>query len=927
MPKLPKTHIAEAAENIYHIGNFTGINQYLPPDAIADNEVQDCFNVLFDEVPGSIVTAKGSVPISTLPNSDTAKSIYVYKKTSGEAYIIAACKSGSVYVNRNLAGDWVKLFDGTPDTFYNFEAFEDVVWMTNGIDKIRIWDGRNLMTLDGESRAIDNYERFTPDLPPAKFVKEWQNCIWLANTTRNGSEIIFSRFYDEDGSYVKAYWGKSSVNEDLVGAWISINQILVAPEDNTEITGLAVYLGNLIVFKERAMYIIRGTGPQNYTIYRVPGEIRMIFPNTIAIHHNLLTFLTTDGIYTFNGNRIEKVSHKVDPLIETAVSKYIPCLYWKTDKQEDWEQGTVAESYPNVMTRGEASGKLMLLTLIKDDTEADFNAAEQLINMHVVNDKVYADDNFTEANLRDTYFNLSPVDNTTDLDASTYVEASEAASGNAEMELLNLRHTLTFNLFYAKKIVLQHNLSTNNASARFKRIIVEIKANATEDIWVEVYRVEDFDDGTANTRQRQDVITFDTATQVYGIRVRYWCANNNLGNTFIRRIHEWWFYKRKVAEYISRTHDIGCIYNYNWNYFFAGGNYGDYTEHHFYISLFDTPDTPFDKGYIFDLHNGEIPQTGVKLRYFKWKVSLYPRDAKEVYIDYLKQQFTMYGIWVSPKKYLGKVEKWHHFLAHYIYDPSLHEVVFSIRTALSQAELDTAAWHPITPGTIPNEIIGNTVWCQIKIHMYSSDSNWTTPVVESFKVQYFPTQYPTEEPVAVSFDNRYILAIAYYSYVNDIGIIWDKNKNWTKFYRMEYSSFAKWDDILLAGSYKYNKIFKMFEGYKHYGTIDVTPVITFKDFNFHFPANYKLLRRLHIVFGQDFNNDYPVRIFIGEKLSYREINITVPKGDKINYHYFKSFANTKAKLFFLRIQGDPIATPFVLKEVNFFYHILPLRTV
>ena len=932
MARMPKAHITDATENVYSLVDFSGgLNMALQPELIADNEVQDCFNVLFDEEVGYVVPCKGSVKVVEFGN---VKSLYTYRKSSGKQYLIAVDDSGKVYANDSLdSSSWNLLFQGSPVT-YNFETFEDVLWITNGCDKIRVWNGKDLMVMDGKNRVFDCYERFTPALPLAKFIKEWQNCLWLANTSRNGSELLFSRFYDEDGSYVKAYWGKSSVNPDLVGAWISINQILVAPEDGTEITGLAVYLGNLIVFKERAMYIIRGTMPQNYTIQRVPGEISMIFPNTITIHQNLLTFLAKDGIYVFNGNRVEKVSHKVDPLVKQITSAYVPSSYYEISKQEEWENGTVDTSYPNIATRGASSGKLTLIEPIKDDTDADFLQAEQLVNMYVEGGKLHVADQFDiEAQLRQ-YFNPTPIDNTTDLDGSTYEEAQQTVSGNAEMELLDLRHTLLFDMFYAKKIVLQHTLFST-VDAYFKRIVVECKASETEDIWVEVYKVEDFDDGSNEARRRGDVIMFESPTQIFGIRVKYWCVANSDGKTFRRRLYEWWFYRRNSATYISREHDTGSIYVYNLSYFYAVGMLDIGSDvNKFYVSFYDTPGTPFNQGYIFEITPNEIPSIPpyARLRYFKWKVSFTPRDCRPYNIDYLKQEFPLGGVWFSNPIYLGRVHKWLHFFANYTAEEQ-HYVTFCIRSALSLEELSQAHWHTIGHGETPeNEAIGDTVWCQLKVDLFSINPNQTSPIVESLKLVFHTTTFPFEEPTAVSFEERYILVVPFFSKRNDIAIVWDKNKNWTKFSWMYYSAFTKWDDALLGGSGTYGGIYKMFEGYKFFGSIDVRPFIRLKYLYFHLPANYKLLRRIHLVFGEPpLDPPYSVRLFIGFGVtgdSYHEEKLfMVQTGTRLNYHIFFSFAGRKAKFFNIAIQGDPVATNFKLKEINFFYHVLPLRTV
>ncbi len=78
-------------------------------------------------------------------------------------------------------------------------------------------------------------------------------------------------------------------------------------------TGLCVVGGVLAVFKRNSIYVVQAAGgADEYTAFQIPGNVGCVAPRGVYASDDVAWFPGEDGIYTFNGAELAKVSDKVD---------------------------------------------------------------------------------------------------------------------------------------------------------------------------------------------------------------------------------------------------------------------------------------------------------------------------------------------------------------------------------------------------------------------------------------------------------------------------------------------------------------------------------------------------------------------------------------------------------------------------------------
>ena len=118
-----------------------GLNTNDSPENIAYNEVQDCENVFFDVIPKGIVKRGGKQTLYDLAGSATAvMREYEYIKNDGTIILLVQYNDGVIKYTFDKQ-TWTTLITLTADTMCDFATFEGMLWITNGVDNVVMWDG------------------------------------------------------------------------------------------------------------------------------------------------------------------------------------------------------------------------------------------------------------------------------------------------------------------------------------------------------------------------------------------------------------------------------------------------------------------------------------------------------------------------------------------------------------------------------------------------------------------------------------------------------------------------------------------------------------------------------------------------------------------------------------------------------------------
>lgn len=265
--------------------DFTGgLNAEAPINKVLDNQLPILENFTLGPGP-SLTVAKTFTQDKAIGRTPTA--LYVYKKKGGIKKIIAVADK---YVY-DLSGPTIIHTLTSPPSIVNFATWRDKCFIATNTDKLIAYDGTSVVELEE-----------TP--VGCTFVCLQENRLFLAGEAANPSWVYYSNLGDET---------KWTDPETYLN-----NVIEVETNDGTVITGLAPQLGEVTIFKERQMWKIVGSSPNDWSLVRVSSETGCIAPRTIAAIDDQLIFLTQRGVYIAGGDSVTLISKNVEPLIKNA---------------------------------------------------------------------------------------------------------------------------------------------------------------------------------------------------------------------------------------------------------------------------------------------------------------------------------------------------------------------------------------------------------------------------------------------------------------------------------------------------------------------------------------------------------------------------------------------------------------------------------
>lgn len=347
--------------------------------SLKDTESSDLQNIDFNKF-GSILKRNGYLNLTSGTSTGAVASdgLWWYEFVSSGAYashLINATNS-NIYSMNNLDGTWHVITGGTTVTagnFFTFTNWNNKVYMTNGADKVRQWNGTGNVSILPALQA-NSYTFTVTGITTAPLVGDTytNNAITytlvninvsgvagsIAGTltgtgssapttfgtlTRAGgvgdSTISFSlevlnadiesaKFITQWNNYLflanvvvgntslqtRIYF--SGVRDDTT--WSAINWIEISMQDGQPITGMYPLADRLVIFKERSIYNLFFTGdatlPFVYLVSNSP-TVGCVAPYSIQEVENGLVFLSYDGFYYYDSNNSYKMSLQIQNTI------------------------------------------------------------------------------------------------------------------------------------------------------------------------------------------------------------------------------------------------------------------------------------------------------------------------------------------------------------------------------------------------------------------------------------------------------------------------------------------------------------------------------------------------------------------------------------------------------------------------------------
>jgi len=282
----------------FSLRNFTGgLNSTAGSLGLENSESSDLRNVDFNKF-GSILKRNGythlnSTAISSAPTND---GLHWYEAVLSGTLTrkLITVADGKLFKMDDLDGTWDDITGSltiTEGNFCDFDNFLNEVYITNNVDVPFKWSGSG----NGAAMTVPT------GLTKAKFVKQYNNYLFLANVTVSGT-VHQSR----------VYW--SNIKD--TGTWDSANFIEVAKDDGQDITGIRVLSDRLVIYKSRSIYNMLFTGDSDIP-FILPGggksnsAVGCVAPFSIQELENGHIFLSHDGWYFYDGNNSYKISEKI----------------------------------------------------------------------------------------------------------------------------------------------------------------------------------------------------------------------------------------------------------------------------------------------------------------------------------------------------------------------------------------------------------------------------------------------------------------------------------------------------------------------------------------------------------------------------------------------------------------------------------------
>ena len=296
-----------------NVPNFlSGVNTAYDQSVLSPSVAASCYN--FDFTSGALKGCTGFADLGV-----KADSVWVYRPTSGEKYLMY-CYKGEIFyrdekgVTRKLDG--IKL-SGVPKAIGYRLYGEDVVLICSPSDNMVVWNGSDDAYYVSSSPLITSmamhYERL--------FVttSEEANTLWFSddldptNWNTEMSEGGFIELVDERGALIK----------------------------------VISFLNYVYIFRERGISRLTAYADQSEfsvsNLYVTGGKI---YPGSIALCGDRVIFASSDGLFSFDGVSTRRILSNLDGLItpdQNSVAAYHDGKYYlalKTNFDDSDDLGT-----------------------------------------------------------------------------------------------------------------------------------------------------------------------------------------------------------------------------------------------------------------------------------------------------------------------------------------------------------------------------------------------------------------------------------------------------------------------------------------------------------------------------------------------------------------------------------------------------------
>lgn len=143
-----------------------GVDLFSHRDKVPVTRARAAENLVIEEW-GSVAKRLGLRLVSTIPVR--VWSAHVFQRQNQSTQILVQCEDGSVRYSIEPYTSWTTIWTGLSNTPMSFVTFQDVVFMANGANTFRSWDGATGTTY--------------PSAPNVRYLAIWKDLLWGATSS------------------------------------------------------------------------------------------------------------------------------------------------------------------------------------------------------------------------------------------------------------------------------------------------------------------------------------------------------------------------------------------------------------------------------------------------------------------------------------------------------------------------------------------------------------------------------------------------------------------------------------------------------------------------------------------------------------------------------------------------------------------------
>jgi hypothetical protein len=333
------------------------------PTKLQPGQTPYAFNTWVDEKPGSVITANGFIKVGAVPSGNPGTFCINYFKTSAGTQTFVVSDNATVWTTVDFQ-TFTAIITGLSALFQLRGAvIRDKLWLTNGSDAVRTFDGTTVTVLDGTGG--------TPNVPRGRYIAYHDERVWIGHIASARSECFFSALTDASANII---------TPDNASAWPSQNFLQVSEGDADFLTGLLLYRGYLHFFKQYSIWRLVGYDEYTYTRVKTRASTGTRFNESLQILDSLVHFIGIDGIYVFDGEETDRISDIIDPSTAEQTAFGFNQLQQPNLNNQFWEVTATADFNAGTVPQNLAIANQATLQA-KDSVLSDFQSAPTQTNI------------------------------------------------------------------------------------------------------------------------------------------------------------------------------------------------------------------------------------------------------------------------------------------------------------------------------------------------------------------------------------------------------------------------------------------------------------------------------------------------------------------------------------------------------------------